>query len=777
MVSPVMPRSLLILCPLLALNPAAISGADLAGLIRALDSHVLPATNRAALADLVRADQRRRLQLANDASSAAWRAVQDRAAWEALRKPRLAALRSSLGTLTERVRSPRVKVTGVHAGEGFRVENLLIESRPGWWITANRYLPARSGSSMPGLLLSHSHHRPKEQGELQDMGMTWARAGCVVLVPDHPGHGERRQHPFATGADFPREFRPSRQDYYFRYDASLQLYLAGESLMGWIVGDLMRGVDVLLATPGVDANRIALLGAVAGGGDPAAVTAALDPRVSVAVPFNFGGPQPETRYPLPDDAETSFNYAGGGSWESTRNLHRSAADGFLPWVIVGGIAPRGLVFAHEFNWDQPRDPVWRRLQSIFSFYAAPDRLDHTHGHGEVRMSSAQASHCTNIGRQHRVRIHGALARWFGLRLTPADEYSRPLAEEDLRCWTPEARAELRPRPLRQVLGELMDQNRSHRPVDATGLRPRLAGVLGEVEPPRTRETQRARETLPGEFAAERTVLETDPGIVVPLLLLTPTTRAKPAGCVLAVAQSGKADFLKHRSDEVAELLAHGLAVCLPDLRGTGETRAGSGRDQDSADTSRSATELMLGGTMLGARLRDLRAVFRHLRQREDLRAGRFAVWGDSFAAVNEADTNFNVPRRVSGRPHQSEPAGALLALLLGVFEPDIHAIQARGGLSGFRSVLNDYQVWIPHDSVVPGILQVADVAGLAGALAPQPLALESFVDGRNQLLNAAGREDVFTTVREAYRKTDGTSRLRIAGETNAGWLLSALRAE
>ena len=35
---------------------------------------------------------------------------------------------------------------------------------------------------MPGLLIVHSHHRDKTHGELQDMGMTWARAGCLVLV-------------------------------------------------------------------------------------------------------------------------------------------------------------------------------------------------------------------------------------------------------------------------------------------------------------------------------------------------------------------------------------------------------------------------------------------------------------------------------------------------------------------------------------------------------------------------------------------------------------------
>ena len=113
---------------------------------------------------------------------------------------------------------------------------------------------------MPGILISHSHHNPKTQGELQDMGMTWARQGCLVLVMDHLGHGERRQHPFRTEADYPRPFRAGRQDYYFRYNTGVQLQLVGESLMGWMVWDLMRGLDLLLARPGIDKDRIILLG-------------------------------------------------------------------------------------------------------------------------------------------------------------------------------------------------------------------------------------------------------------------------------------------------------------------------------------------------------------------------------------------------------------------------------------------------------------------------------------------------------------------------------------
>ena len=105
----------------------------------------------------------------------------------------------------------------------------------------------------------HSHHAPKVQSELQDMGMTWARSGTAVFIMDQFGAGERLQ-----SQPWPRE------SYYSRYALGMQLYLAGESLSKWMVWDLMRGIDLLLERPEMDPNRIVLLGAVAGGGDPAA---------------------------------------------------------------------------------------------------------------------------------------------------------------------------------------------------------------------------------------------------------------------------------------------------------------------------------------------------------------------------------------------------------------------------------------------------------------------------------------------------------------------------
>src|SRR5262245_53894088 len=225
--------------PLSALPPCRIIGAsllvltlaagqrlaardDLAKVLRDLDGTVLPAGGHHAK-QLARHAQAR-IQEANRRESHAWQQVHTRADWERYRDARLQALRASLGTFPPAPHDLKTRVTGSLEGDGYRLENLVFESRPRLLVTANLYLPRPAAKAMPGMLICHSHHNPKTQGELQDMGVTWARQGCAVLVMDQIGHGERRQHPFRDAKSYPHPFRPGRQDYYFRYNVGLQLH-------------------------------------------------------------------------------------------------------------------------------------------------------------------------------------------------------------------------------------------------------------------------------------------------------------------------------------------------------------------------------------------------------------------------------------------------------------------------------------------------------------------------------------------------------------------------
>ena len=175
--------------------------------LKQLSADVVPEAEREQLRTMLTRSLREQIAAANRASSAAWAKIESKADWDRFRQDKLAALRAALGPFPPRPAKPRTLVTGRIQGDGFQIHNLVYESRPGLVVTANLYVPDPTRASMPGILLSHSHHNPKHEGELQDMGMTWARAGCYVLVPDHLGHGERRQHPFVTAADTAPRFR------------------------------------------------------------------------------------------------------------------------------------------------------------------------------------------------------------------------------------------------------------------------------------------------------------------------------------------------------------------------------------------------------------------------------------------------------------------------------------------------------------------------------------------------------------------------------------------
>jgi len=766
----------LALLALVACAAPARADTELAQKLRNLDVSVIVRgpVRQQPLASMIARQVSAQLHAAGRAERAAWEKVQNRAAWEEFREARIKALRASLGSFPPVPRDLKVQRTGSHKGDGFQVDNLVFESRPGLLVTANLYRPLQPKESLPGIIICTSHHQPKNVGARQDMGMTWARAGCLVLIPDHLGHGERRQHPFPESVP---------HDYQCRFDAGVQLSLVGESLMGWLVWDLMRGVDVLLAQPGIDPQRIVVISEPAGGGDVAAVAAALDPRITCAMINNFGGPEPETAYPLSPHAEESFDFTGSGSWESTRNLRLSARDGFLPWTIVAAIAPRRLIYYHEFYWDRDNDPVWRRLQRVYGFYNASDALAGAAGRGFVVGTPPQNTHWIAESRE---LLYPLLERWLRIP-NPGREYSNPLAAADLLCLTPETHKASQPlHPLAATLGDGLASNaRLQRPPlkQRQLLQQEWTRLLGGVAPGRTPvlndpsdEPQRL-----DHVTVERLHLQTEAGIVVPVVLLVPQRKDARAPVVLGLAQEGKQEFLRRRAEPIASLLSAGIAVCLPDVRGTGETAPGDGRDRRGTATSVSASELMLGQSLLGGRLRDLRSVLVYFRGRSDLDARRIGLWGDSFAAVNAADCNLQVPHNADKRPALAEPLGGLLALLGGLFEDDVRAIHVHGGLSDYRSVLESPFVYVPHDVIVPGVLAMGDLSDVAAALAPRPLWLESMVDGGNREVSSNVLAQRYAITRASYDTQGVRDRLLLGipapNESVDEWFVRQLQAK
>lgn len=766
-----------------------VSVEKLAAAIRSLDSSVIPADQSADVREAVRRDVRAQIKAAEDRESAAWYKVKSRDDWERFRRERIVALTRALKQARDPAAfEPRdARTTKRFDGGGFTIESITFESRPDLVVTGNLYRPKTARGKLPAFIICHSHHAPKTQGELQDMGMTWARQGCAVLVLDMLGHGERRTHEFGTAGKYKGDYKPGRQDYYFRYNTGLQLATIGESLLGWMVHDLRCGVTLLGTLPEVDREKIVLLGAVAGGGDPAGVCGALDQRIAAVVPFNFGGYEPEDGFPLPDDAEKTFRYSGGSDWESTRSLRLSARNGFMPWEIVAATAPRRLVYAHEFRWDEPRDPVWKRLDTVFGFYDAKDRLGSIVGHGGVRQSSAEASHCTNIGPVHRAQLYPLLNRWFELAVP--QEYSKRLEPEQLRALTDDAKLVPLHENLRKTATErLTEARRTRSELDAPSLRRRLredvAKLLGTVLPTELKENQSVSRLASGDglrIARASLTSHPDRSMQLPMILFGRTESIEEQPLVIAVAQGGKEKLLKERAELWAACVAKGAVVVICDLRGTGETEpSNEGRGRTGGATTRSVTEQMLGETTLAGRVRDLRSIIAHFRSHDIFRDSPIVLYGDGLVAANDPSRPIAAPLDAADLPKSSEPLGADVCLLAGLFEDGISAIYMGGGLVSRAAVLEAPYLYVPHDAVVPGLAVTAELPDLLAAQTAR-IWMSDLRDGANRAIDDAALTKLRQETEDeakAHRSTMPAEQRRFSlaapkADELAAWLLDA----
>ena len=116
--------------------------------LQKLDARVFKADS--ADAKLRSATLRQLREEVNKKDVEAWRAIKTKAEWEAFRDERIAKLRESLGKFPDAPKQIKVVTTKKLQGEGFTVENLIYESRPNFYVTANLYVPEKTDKPMPG---------------------------------------------------------------------------------------------------------------------------------------------------------------------------------------------------------------------------------------------------------------------------------------------------------------------------------------------------------------------------------------------------------------------------------------------------------------------------------------------------------------------------------------------------------------------------------------------------------------------------------------------------
>ncbi len=258
-----------------------------------------------------------------------------------------------------------VKQFGTLTGEGFRIEKFAYESLPGFWVTANLYVPADGAGPFPAVLLAPGHEATGKQSQY-GFGVNFARDGVIALAIDPLGQGERLQY-----FDSERKTSIIGGSTGEHGEANIPAMLVGQNIARYFINDSMRGIDYLIARPDVDAKRIGALGC-SGGGTSTAYLGALDPRLSVLGVACY---------------ITSFQQllpSPTGAQEAEQSIPHFIEQGldFGDWVESFAPKPYAIISTTTdmFPFEGARE-TYEEAKRIYSIYGAQDNLKWITGPG------------------------------------------------------------------------------------------------------------------------------------------------------------------------------------------------------------------------------------------------------------------------------------------------------------------------------------------------------------------------------------------------------------
>ncbi|MBA4056753.1 MAG: acetylxylan esterase, partial [Marivirga sp.] len=219
--------------------------------------------------------------------------------------------------------------------DGYSVENIIIESFPGFYITGNLYRPTKKMKNYPAILNPHGHGIDKRfSEETQKRCAVLARMGAIVFTYDMVGTGDMMQ---------------------VNHKMPIALLL-----QTW---NSRRVLEYLLSRNDVDPERIAMTG-YSGGGTQTFILTAIDDRIKVSAPVT----------------QVSAHFFGGCICESGMPIHKSGDHQTNNVEIAALCAPRPLLIVSDGgDWTKNTPAVeYPYIQKVYASYNASERVKNAH---------------------------------------------------------------------------------------------------------------------------------------------------------------------------------------------------------------------------------------------------------------------------------------------------------------------------------------------------------------------------------------------------------------
>ncbi|HWQ53754.1 MAG TPA: alpha/beta hydrolase family protein [Bryobacteraceae bacterium] len=563
------------------------------------------------------------------------------------------------------------RITGTLDRADYKVEKLIYESQPRYYVTANVYVPKTGKPPYPAVLGTAGHSLDGKAAELyQRVWIALAKRGFVVLAYDPPGQGERLEYlDPATGKSHMPGGGTGEHTM-----AGTQCLLTGTSIARYMAWDGIRAFDYLLTRKEVDPARIAVAGN-SGGGTQSSYLAVFEPRLAAAAPSCYITSW-ETLWSGPGPQDAEQNFAG---------FLRDGM-GFSDFLIA--FAPKPIQMATAMRDFFPIDgarATYAEARRVFELVRAGDRVgffeyDDEHGWSRPRRE--------------------ATYRWFAKWLQKRQDDG---AEPE---FTTEPPANLQVTRTGQVATSIAGAETIQSLNAALGARiyGTRTGAGGKNIPTLVRARLSVPETrgIPAwdrrgvverqGYQIEKIEMQPEPGITVPGLVFVPSGGAARKSAVLWVNAAGKASDAAEGGG-IETVVRAGHIVFAVDPRGWGEGASPSKKSGYSVAYQTAQRAFLTGRTLVGMQTGDVLRAFDYLNSRHDVDSGKIAILGKGN--------------------------GGVVALYAAALEPRIARVARQDAPASYLDIVRSPMHEGIMDIVVPGVLRDFDLPDVAASVRPR----------------------------------------------------------
>ncbi|MCI0682115.1 MAG: prolyl oligopeptidase family serine peptidase [Gemmataceae bacterium] len=619
------------------------------------------------------------------------------------------------------------KVTRTIKGQGFRVENVIYESRPMHHVTANFYipdppnppLPKGGQGGFPGVLVPCGHSaNGKAADAYQRVCALMAQHGMAVLCYDPIGQGERIQllnnmgKPAIAGSTSEHTM------------VGVGALLVGQSTATYRIWDGIRSLDYLASRPEVDPKRLGCTGN-SGGGTLTAYLMALDERIVCAAPSCYLTTLERLFATIgPQDAEQNITGQVAFGMEHADYITMRAPKPTLMCVATKDFFD---ISGAKTTFQEARD-IYRKLgaEEKAEFFEFNDG----HGFSKPRREAA--------------------ARWMKKWLSGVEER---IVEGDFPSFKD---ADLQCTRSGQVLDDFKGKSAFHVNVEelqrfaaararfparsAEEQTKQMCGLLGVPidKLSRERATLKSCDPLDSDrkFTIHRASFDMEPGITANGFWFN---KGRGQGVLFVYLPDSGMPADGSPGKAIQDLVTDGREVLAVELRGLGATAPGKPSARPSffgSDSKNAFLALHLDRSLLGQRVLD------------------------ALRLVNNAD----VSGRSEGVLHLiGEGLTGLVVLHAAPLIPrgDLEVTVDRSLLS-WANVVRTPVSYNQLSSVVPGVLRVYDLPELAATIAPRKLTIRNPVDAAQRPVGQAELDRAYEACRAAYARQNASRRLTLA---------------